>query len=279
MTKSTALAQSEPATGSVISPAEMIGQAIASNSGPEVMEKLLALQERWDARNAKMEFDKAIADLRSDLPEIIKDRSGYGYEYEDLPAIIRAVSQPMSDRGLSFRWRTSSDKDGVHVTCIIAHRDGHAEETSLTSAPDTSGSKNDIQAIGSAVTYLQRYTLKAALGIAASHDDDGQATRQTSKAKPKAQSRGDFSTYEAALREAKTVEDLADYWENGIDWNAVPKDWKPLLIEEKDSCLAALKAAKAEATKKGKAPAESLDDQFPGDIDPEFKRMAEGTRV
>jgi hypothetical protein len=56
--------------------------------------------------------------------------------------------------------------------CIVEHRDGHSEDTSLTAQPDNSGKKNSIQAIGSTITYLQRYLLKLALGIAASKDDD-----------------------------------------------------------------------------------------------------------
>ena len=38
---------------------------------------------------------------------------------------------------------------------------------------DNSGGKNSIQGIGSSITYLQRYTLKLALGLAAGRDDDG----------------------------------------------------------------------------------------------------------
>src|SRR6185503_4639414 len=38
---------------------------------------------------------------------------------------------------------------------------------------DASGSKNAIQAIGSTLTYLQRYSLVQALGLAAAEDDDG----------------------------------------------------------------------------------------------------------
>jgi hypothetical protein len=50
---------------------------------------------------------------------------------------------------------------------------GHSEENTLMAGKDDSGNKNGIQAIGSTVTYLQRYTLKAALGLAAGADDDG----------------------------------------------------------------------------------------------------------
>src|SRR6185312_5675879 len=95
------------------------------------------------------------------------------YNHEDMAEIARTVDPILAKHGLSYRFRTLSDAATVTVTCIISHRDGHSEENSLSAAHDTSGSKNKIQAVGSAITYLQRYTLKAALGLAASADDDG----------------------------------------------------------------------------------------------------------
>ena len=62
------------------------------------------------------------------------------------------------------------------MTCVISHRDGYSEETTLTAGNDESGNKNSIQAIGSAATYLQRYTLKLALGLSAAKDDDGRGS-------------------------------------------------------------------------------------------------------
>jgi hypothetical protein len=49
----------------------------------------------------------------------------------------------------------------------------------LRAGADQSGAKNSIQAIGSTISYLQRYTLKAALGLAAANDDDGKASGST----------------------------------------------------------------------------------------------------
>jgi hypothetical protein len=60
----------------------------------------------------------------------------------------------------------------IVVTCILS-KGGYREENSLPGPADTSGSKNPIQAIGSTVTYLERITLKAALGLSATDDDDG----------------------------------------------------------------------------------------------------------
>ena len=62
------------------------------------------------------------------------------------------------------------------VTCKITHVKGHSEETTLSAPSDTSGSKNAIQAIGSTITYLERYTLLALTGLATSEmDDDGKS--------------------------------------------------------------------------------------------------------
>jgi hypothetical protein len=70
--------------------------------------------------------------------------------------------------------------DRISVTCILSHRDGHSEETTLSGPPDASGNKNAIQAIGSTLTYLQRYSLVQALGLAAANDDDGRAAGKAS---------------------------------------------------------------------------------------------------
>ena len=63
------------------------------------------------------------------------------------------------------------------MTCILTHDMGHSEETSLEGSADNSGSKNSIQAIGSSVTYLERYSLLAATGLAVKNaDNDGAGT-------------------------------------------------------------------------------------------------------
>ena len=178
--------QKEPvvteALAATVTPMAMLDRAITSGASVEVLERLLSLQERWQATEARRAFSAALAALRHDMPVIVKTQqvdfsTGRGrteYKYEDLAEIIGAVSEPMAQHGLSFRWRTDSDTPGmVKVTCLVEHADGHSEATALSGPYDDSGNKNAIQAIGSVVTYLQRYTLKAALGIAAARDDDG----------------------------------------------------------------------------------------------------------
>ena len=60
------------------------------------------------------------------------------------------------------------------MSCCVTHILGHTECTTLSELPDESGSKNSIQAIGSTVSYLQRYTLFSILGLASKEmDNDG----------------------------------------------------------------------------------------------------------
>lgn len=171
------------ATPAPVTPMDMLEKAFSSGASMEMLEKLMALQERWTANQARMAFAAAIASAKAEIPVIMKNRevdftSMKGrthYRHEDLAEIARTVDPILSKYGLSYRFRTAYEGSTVTVTCIIAHRDGHEEENTLQGTRDDSGNKNSIQGVGSTITYLQRYTLKAALGLAASNDDDGKA--------------------------------------------------------------------------------------------------------
>jgi hypothetical protein len=182
---SNVVAMNEPAEISVMTPMDMLNKAVAQGANIDVLEKLMGLQERWEANQARKAFDEAMAAAKAEIPTIAKNRevdftSSKGrtnYRHEDLAEIARTVDPILSRHGLSYRFRvTSNVNEPVSVTCILSHRAGHSEETTLSAGRDDSGNKNSIQAVGSAITYLQRYTLKAALGLAAASDDDGNVT-------------------------------------------------------------------------------------------------------
>lgn len=173
-----------PVTPGSLTPMEMLSRAVESGAPMEVLERLMSLQERWEANQARKAFDEAMAAAKSEIPVIVKNRTvdftsqkgRTNYRHEDLAEIARTVDPILSRHGLSYRFRATSNlNEPIMVTCIISHRLGHAEETTLTAGRDESGNKNSIQGVGSTITYLQRYTLKAALGLAASNDDDARA--------------------------------------------------------------------------------------------------------
>jgi hypothetical protein len=148
------------------------------------MMQLMGWRKEIVAEQKRAAFDEAMAAAKAEIPVISKNRevdftSSKGrthYKYEDLAEIARVVSPILAKHGLSYRYRVTSNlNEPVSVTCIVSHRAGHFEEVTLLGGRDESGNKNSIQAVASTLTYLQRMTLKAALGLAASDDDDGKS--------------------------------------------------------------------------------------------------------
>lgn len=190
MTK-TAIVKSDPSvapqTAAVSEAAAIFSMIERVTTDPSIpierMEGAFAFYERVRASEARREFERDIAAAKAEIPVILKNRtvdymSSKGrthYKYEDLAEIAKMVDPILSKHGISYRFRTKTDAQ-ISVTCILSHSSGHIEENTLSAPRDESGGKNSIQAIGSTVTYLQRYALKAALGLAASEkDDDGNA--------------------------------------------------------------------------------------------------------
>jgi len=144
------------------------------------LEKFMDLAERNQKREAERAFHKAFAELKANPPKIIKDmKADYGsgkpkYNYASIGNVVLSIIGGMSKHGLSHRWEMKQNGKDITVRCIISHWQGHSEFSELTAEADTSGSKNPIQGISSTITYLERYTLQAATGIAVFEpDDDG----------------------------------------------------------------------------------------------------------
>ena len=159
------------------SPADMIRMAVSGGADLDKLEKLLQLQERWEAGEAKKAYHKAMAEFKANPPKIEEDKTvkykDVRYNHASLANVVEKITVELSKYGLSTSWRTQQNGQ-ILVTCLITHVNGHTEETTLAAPADISGSKNSIQAIGSTITYLERYTLLAALGLA-THDQDDDA--------------------------------------------------------------------------------------------------------
>lgn len=184
-----------------VDPLAIYQMAIERGADISVVKQTYELCQIVEANNARKAYAAAIAAVRPLLPVISKDRrvafeskkggADTDYAHESLAQISRQIDGILGDHGLSYRYKTDQQMQAsggsmlVYVTCLVSHSLGHEEPTTLFSAIDISGNKNHIQAIGSAVTYLQRYTLKAALGLAAAEDeDDGRGAPDPQKPKP-----------------------------------------------------------------------------------------------
>lgn len=175
--------ESLPATRPIaMTPMEMVAFAVQSGQSLDTVRELMQLEREWKADKAREAYVAAMAAFKSEPIRITKDREvdytyngkRTNYRHASLAEVVDAVVAAMGKHGLSHRWETKQEGNVITVTCTITHQLGHSEQTTLSGSPDDSGGKNKIQAIGSTVTYLQRYTLMAATGVAAADmDDDG----------------------------------------------------------------------------------------------------------
>lgn len=168
-----------PALANWMTPMSMLDRAISGGASIEVLEKLMGLQERHEANHARKAFDEAVAAAKAAIPPIARNATGHNAKkYADFSAIAKVVDPIIGAHGLSYRFRTTQT-DKISVTCILSHKSGHSEETTLAGPADATGNKNAIQAIGSTLSYLQRYSLVQMLGIAVAADDDGKGAGST----------------------------------------------------------------------------------------------------
>ena len=165
-------------------PVDLLTIAVERGASLEYLERLIALKERNDANEARQAFVLAMTGFKREPLDIFKRKQvGYttkdgefvGYKHAELADVADVVVPAMARHGLSHRWEVRQESNRIHVKCIVTHERGHSESVELDGAPDSSGKKNGIQQVASTVTYLQRYTLLLATGLATKDqkDDDG----------------------------------------------------------------------------------------------------------
>lgn len=196
----------------------------AINKGADIvtLERLMDLQERHEATIAKREFNIAMSQFQSELPVIEKlgvvDYQPQGkartyYTYAKLEDIAHKIKAPLKSAGLAYRFTQEQSQNGViTVTCIVTHSGGHSETSSLSSSPDSSGGKDGIKAIASAVQYLRRYTVTGLLGIVVGGEDNETPQEQYQECLPDADFRKHFPAWSEILKsKKKTVEELHQF--------------------------------------------------------------------
>lgn len=183
----------EPPLQPAPTPLAILSAAVAKGVDPVSLKQLMELQERYEANEARKEFVQAMAAFKAKPPKIGKNKEvdftgntgkRTHYKHATLDNVCDLIGAALAEHGLSFTWRTEQLEGGlIRVACILTHQRGHSQETALQAGRDESGNKNSIQAVGSTVTYLQRYTLLAATGMAVADgsDDDGRQGKKMSE--------------------------------------------------------------------------------------------------
>jgi hypothetical protein len=177
-----------PGNVTEVTPMQMLQIAVAQGADLERIQKLMDLQDRWEAGRARKAYVSAMAAFKAEPNKILKTKQvnipgGAKFAHATLADVCDGVVANLSKYGLSHKWDLAQDDKGlITVTCVLTHEAGHSEKVQLTAGADDSGKKNSIQQLASTVTYLQRYTLMAACGLSAKDmDDDGRGAGKGQK--------------------------------------------------------------------------------------------------
>lgn len=163
-------------------PLEMLSVAVQQGADIDKLEKLMALAERYDAKLAKQAYLEARAKFQSLLKPIERTQEvDYStakgrtqYKFASIDDIAQAIKPLLHECGLSYRFEEKHENGVMTVKCIASHVMGHEESNEWSGPIDTTGGKNQIQAIASSSSYLRRYTMTGLFGItSAEPDTDG----------------------------------------------------------------------------------------------------------
>jgi hypothetical protein len=155
---------------------------------------------------------KKLAAFQQEVPVIHKGTQGYGYSYANLSTIFEVINPLLKKHGLGF---TQLVGDNNVKTIIFDIESGENIET-VTTIPSgvTLKGMNDFQILGSAITYVRRYSLSSALGLITDKDIDGggeQVKPVASVSKPTLTEQ--VETAKAKIINASSIEDLTAKWQ------------------------------------------------------------------
>lgn len=167
-------------------PMSEIGQLIQTaiqtpEFDPKAFQLLLEQKRIEEDREAERAFLKAKALFQRDCPEVPHDKvgrtdKGMKWTYASLGLIEKIVKPHCGKHGLSYSWT----ERGGRQFCVLAHRDGHHEESSFTLSTDgQQGALSRMtrqQQEGATDTYARGRSLTAVLGIGTAQLDTGGAT-------------------------------------------------------------------------------------------------------
>lgn len=195
----------------------MIETMVSRGGDLSNLDKMLDLQIKWEANEARKAYVAAMAAFKAEPMSIGKNkhvsfRTSKGvteYDHAELSDVTAVVVPAMAKHSLSHRWTIKQESGKITVACVVTHSLGHSEVVEMTAPADDSGGKNTIQAIASTKTYLERYTLLASVGMATGgQDDDGRSY--------------------AADPEPEPVDAKASDWITQVNLVQEPGDWAPL---------------------------------------------------
>jgi len=183
-----------------------------SNVDLDKMEKIMQMAERHEEKLADKSFKAAMAELQGEMPEITKDgkildkHGSVRSNYANYETIMKAIKDPLRNNGFAVSFRPEVKDNKLIVKCVVSHKDGHIESSTVELPMDSSGAKNNVQAIGSSMSYGKRYALCLMFNIPTGGEDTDGNT-------PEAPPRG-LDLLTKLIGRANKIDELQMLWES-----------------------------------------------------------------
>jgi hypothetical protein len=150
------------------------------NVDVEKMERLFAMHERMEAKQAEAAFNGAMSRVQASMRRIATDKtnSQTHSEYATYAALDRVLRPLYTAEGLSLSFDTEpAPENCVGMICYASHEGGHTRTYRAVVPSDGKGAKgNDVMtkthAFGSGTAYGMRYLLKMIFNVAIGNDPD-----------------------------------------------------------------------------------------------------------
>lgn len=145
------------------------------------LERLIALQDRMEAKSALESFNAAFAEMQCEMPSVEKrtQNSHTKKMYADLDDINYAVRPVMAKFGFGVSFKVKNNDGAVKIIGILMHKAGHREETEMILPLDKGAQRSAVQEVGSTTTYGKRYVMCALLNITSGDDVDNDGYKDT----------------------------------------------------------------------------------------------------
>ena len=135
-----------------------------------------------NTEHANAELFAALAKAQGEIENASKNAANphFRSKYADLAEVLNTIRPPFAANGLAIVQSPHFDGSMAHVTTMVTHSSGGY----ITSTASCVPAKSDAQGIGSATTYLRRYSAASISGIAQEDDDGNEASHNKKPAPP-----------------------------------------------------------------------------------------------
>lgn len=169
---------------------------------------------------------EALVSAQKEIKFAVKDSTNphYKSKYANINSVIDAVKSPLNNNNIAILQSLSPSDDGkLHLTTRLIHSSGEwIEDVAVCPLQ-----KQDAQGLGSAISYIRRYSLSAMCAVYAD-DDDGQSAALNA------------ADYLQKIKDSQTLEDLQANYNFVMGEVKNDRTLSKMVIEAKDKRKAEL---------------------------------------